>query len=241
MEQHRNERKTLDRALSRAGSCSRTQASEWIRAGRVRVAGVVVLDPGRWVDPARDDIRLDGRPLRARTRIYLALHKPVGYLTSRGDPSGRRTVYDLVGDERAWVAPVGRLDRDTSGLLFLTNDTLWAERITGPEHEVAKTYRAQVAPRIEEAALERLRAGLLLDDGPTRPAEARKLRDAGPTSIVELTITEGRNRQVRRMFRALGHRVRALKRVAIGGVELGELASGRVRPLTPAEVRRFRG
>lgn len=230
-------KKTLDRALSRAGLCSRAVARQWILAGRVRVNGAPALDPERWVDPRRDALSVDGRPVQERERVYLALHKPVGVLTSRTDPGGRRTVYDLLGDVDEWVAPVGRLDRDTSGLLLFTNDSDWAERIAGPDHRVAKTYRAKVAPRLAEEALGRLRQGLVLDDGPTRPALVTKVRDAGGTTIVELTITEGRNRQVRRMLRAVGSRVRDLKRIAIGPVLLGDLPSGRVRALTREELR----
>src|SRR5687767_11503480 len=120
-------RKTLDRALSRAGLCSRTVARGWIEAGRVRVNGAAVRDPEVWIDPARDELSVDGRRVGAKARVYLAMNKPKGVLTSHGDPRERRTVYDLLGELEAWVAPVGRLDRDTSGLLFLTNDSDWAE------------------------------------------------------------------------------------------------------------------
>lgn len=230
------QRKTLDRALSRAGICSRTVARQWIVGGRVRVNGALVLDPERWVHPDRDRLSVDGRRVEEQARVYLALNKPKGYLTSHGDPSERRTVYDLITDLDPWVVPVGRLDRDTSGLLLLTNDTEWAERIASPEQHVSKTYRAQVSPRIEEADLERLRAGVELEDGPTRPARVARLRDAGGTSILELTISEGRNRQVRRMLREVGAKVRSLKRVAIGDLELGDLASGAWRHLVAGEV-----
>lgn len=230
------ERRTLDRLLSRLGLCSRTVAAELVRAGRVRVAGRVVRAPETWVEDDGRDVTLDGRAVRAARGMYLALHKPKGFLTSFGDPEGRRTVYDLLADLDSWVSPVGRLDRDTTGLLLMTNDTGFAAHVTGPEHAVPKTYRAAVAPRIEDAALEPLRAGLVLDDGPTRPATVTLVGHRGPTTVVELTITEGRNRQVRRMFRALGHRVRELRRTAIGPVTLDGLSSGTWRPLDAAEV-----
>ena len=229
--------KTLDRVLSRAGICSRTVAREWIRAGRVSVGGAPVIDPERWIDARRDEVTLDGRRVAGKSRVYLALNKPKGVLTSHGDPRGRRTVYAFLGQIEEWVVPVGRLDRDTSGLLLLTNDTDWAERVAAPGHHVPKTYRAQVAPRLDEAALERLRRGVELEDGPTRPAIVTRIRDAGATSIVEITISEGRNRQVRRMLREVGGKVRELKRVAIGALELGSLPSSKWRRLAAAEVR----
>ncbi len=232
-------KKTLDRALSRAGVCSRNDARAWIAAGRVRINGAPAVDPDQWVDIKRDTLSVDGRQIDAKARVYLALNKPKGVLTSHGDPSGRRTVYDLLGGLEPWVVPVGRLDRDTSGLLLLTNDTDWAEHIASPERHVAKTYRAQVAPRLDEDALERLRTGVELDDGPTRPAKVVRVRDAGATTILELTISEGRNRQVRRMLREVGGKVRELKRISIGALELGDLVSGKWRRLTADEVRQF--
>jgi 23S rRNA pseudouridine2605 synthase len=206
-----------------------------VRAGRVRVEGRVVRDPEAWVEADARAVTLDGRPLRAARPLYLVLHKPRGYLTSFGDPRGRRTVYALLQEVPSWVAPVGRLDRDTTGVLLLTNDTGFAEGVTSPAHGIEKRYRAAVAPRLEEAALEPLRRGLELDDGPTLPAEAALVGHRGPTSVVDLVLREGRNRQVRRMFRALGRRVRELKRVAIGPVNLEGLPSARWRALTDQE------
>jgi len=230
-------RRTLDRLLSRSGACSRTVAAQLVREGRVRVNGRVVRAVETWVDPELDAVAIDGRPLRSARPLYLCLNKPKGFLTSFGDPRGRRTVYDLLADVPAWVFPVGRLDRDTSGLLLLTNDSDFAERVTSPAFGVPKLYRAVIAPRIEAAGLAPLAAGLVLDDGPTLPAPARLVAHRGPTSVVDIELCEGRNRQVRRMFRALGHRVRELRRLAIGPVELGELASGATRALSVAERR----
>ncbi|NUP95515.1 MAG: rRNA pseudouridine synthase [Planctomycetaceae bacterium] len=233
----RPERKTLDRALSRAGVMSRTQAEQAIREGRVRVNGLRERDPQFWVDLTRDDVRLDEQPLERWKLLYFALNKPVGLVTTREDERGRATVYTLLADVKAWVAPVGRLDKDTSGLLLFTNDTDLAERITNPQSKLEKTYECLAAGALEDDTLERLRRGVELDDGPTRPARVRRLEDTPTGTRIELTITEGRNRQVRRMLEAVGSRVLALHRVAIGPIRLGELAQGAHRPLTAREVR----
>ena len=230
-------RRELARVLSKAGLCSRTVAAEWIRAGRVRVDGALVRDPTARVAPGRSSVMLDGRRISAAQRTYWALHKPRGYVTTRQDPAGRATVYDLLEDLGEWVVPVGRLDRDTSGLLLLTNDTQFAELLTNPDSHVEKTYRVTVKPRLAEAALERLRSGVVLKDGPTRPAIVKKIGDRGPCTVLEITITEGRNRQVRRMIVEVGGKVLKLARISIGAVGLGDLAAGKVRRLSPAEVR----
>jgi len=232
-----SERRTLERLLSRLGLCSRSTALRLIQQGRVSVDGRVERSLERWVDPVRERVTLDGRALRAAERLTLCLNKPRGVLTSFGDPEGRRTVYDLLADLPVWVFPVGRLDRDTSGLLLLTNDSDFAEGITNPVHGIPKRYRAVVSPAVGEPELEALRRGLLLTDGPTLPARAALVGRRGPNSVVELEIVEGRNRQVRRMFRALGRSVRELRREGVGPVLLGELPSGRTRPLSAEERR----
>jgi pseudouridine synthase len=231
------ERRTLDRLLSRSGAMSRKQAELAIRAGRVRVNGVREHDPATWVDLAQDRVQLDDRPLAEWTPIHLAVHKPVGLVTTRSDEHGRATVYELVADVRAWIAPVGRLDRDTSGLLLFTNDTDWAEAITNPTSHVTKTYVCTAAGRIDDVQLERLRRGVELEDGLTRPARVELVARDDRRTELKLAISEGRNRQVRRMLEALGSRVLALHRTAIGAVELGELRPGQHRPLTAREVR----
>lgn len=233
-------RRTLERLLSRAGLCSRGEAARWIVAGRVCVNGRAVRTPEVWVDPERDVVTLDGRALRGARPLHLLLNKPKGFLTSLGDPRARRTVYDLLADVPAWVFPVGRLDRDTSGLLLFTNDTELGERVTNPRFGLAKRYRVTTKARVGEAELAALRQGVVLDDGPTRPARAELVGHRGPTSVIELTIEEGRKRQVRRMFLALGRPVRELRRVGIGPLELGRLASGCWRRLTPAELAALR-
>ncbi len=233
-------RRTLDRLLSNLGLCSRGVARALVLEGRVRVNGRPARDAEAWVDPASDEVLVDGRPVRAARALHVLLHKPKGYLTSLGDPRGRRTVYDLLRDVPAWVFPVGRLDKDTSGLLLLTNDTTLGERVTSPLSKLPKRYRATTRRRVGEEELERLRRGVLLDDGPTRPARAALLGQRGAGSLVELEIVEGRNRQVRRMFLAVGSPLRELRRVAIGPLALGTLASGRWRALRPAELRALR-
>ena len=229
--------KTLERVLSKAGAGSRTESRRWIAEGRVKVNGKVERNPDQWVDLERDQVSFDDRPLQKAQSTYLLLHKPTGYITTYRDPHGRPTIYDLLPDRDRYLFPVGRLDLDTSGLLILTNDTAFAERLTNPNYHVPKTYRVKASERLTEADLDQLRHGIELKDGPTRPATVTHLRDPGGKTVFEITITEGRNRQVRRMVEALGAKVVTLTRVAIGAIELGDLASGTTRPLSDEEVQ----
>jgi len=233
--------KTLDRVLSKAGAGSRVDAARWVRAGRVTVNRRVVHDPDRWVDMDRDRVQLDGKPLRARERVYLLLYKPAGYLTTYRDPQGRPTVYELIADVGTFVSPVGRLDLDTSGLLVMTNDNQFAERLTNPEFHVPKTYLVKASTRLSEDQLQQLRDGLVLSDGRTRPAAVTRVRDSGTYTHFEITLTEGRNRQVRRMVEALGATVLKLVRVKVGSVRIGSLPIGQWRLLTETEVRGLQG
>jgi len=233
---------SLARALSKFGVCSRREAARWIAAGRVRVGGVVERSPERWLDPRRDRVAVDGREVGDDVeRIVVAFHKPVGLVTTRVDPAGRPTVYDALGDLGRWVFPVGRLDRDSAGLLVLTNDHRLGHRLSDPEHHVPKAYHVRVSGVPDPAALRALREGVpLAGGGPTRPARVRLLGAARDgTSWLEVVITEGRNRQVRRMCAAVGHEVRALVRVRVGGLGLGELRPGEWRRLEPDEVARL--
>ena len=232
--------KTLERVLSKAGAGSRVDARKWIRAGRVSVNGHVVRDPDHWVDMKRDRVRLDGKPLRPRERVYVLLYKPTGYLTTYRDPQKRPTVYDLIVDIGTFVSPVGRLDLDTSGLLLMTNDNQLAECVTNPESHVPKTYLVKASMRLSDEQLQQLRFGLELADGPTRPARVRRVRDSEKYTHLEITLTEGRNRQVRRMIEALGAKVLKLVRVKIGPITIGTLPIGKWRFLTDAEVRTLR-
>jgi 23S rRNA pseudouridine2605 synthase len=232
-------RVSLARALSKFGVCSRAEAARWVLAGRVAVNGHVVLFPERRLDPRADRVTVDGRRVSDTSdRLVLALHKPAGYITSRTDPGGRPTVYELLGDVARWVFPVGRLDRDSAGLLVMTNDHRLGERLTSPESHVPKTYHARVAGVPGAEALRTLRSGVSLDDGQsTRPARVRLLgtpKEGG--TWLEIVLTEGKNRQVRRMCAAIGHDVLDLVRVGIGGLGLGELPAGRWRALEADEV-----
>jgi pseudouridine synthase len=229
--------KTLERVLSKAGVGSRVEARSWIHAGRVKVNGKPTRNPDQWVDMARDKVRLDGKPLVARDRLYVLLYKPTGYLTTYKDPQGRPTVYDLIAGVGTFLSTVGRLDLDTSGLLLLTNDNQFAERVTNPASHVPKTYLVKASVLLTDAQLQRLRDGIELTDGPTRPAAVKRVRDSGKYTHFEITLTEGRNRQVRRMVEALDAHVLKLVRVRIGPLAIGKLPIGKWRLLTPAEVQ----
>ena len=230
-------KRTLDRLLSKSGVASRTDAARVIRDGRVRVNGRIVRDPEAWADPAADSVTLDGRPLRAPRRAYIVLNKPRGVVTTARDPQGRRTVFDVLPERQGHLFAVGRLDLDTSGLLLLTNDAAFAERLTNPDGGVPKTYLVKASTLLTDEQLDALRHGVELDDGPTREAEAVRLRDVSGRSVIELTIREGRNRQVRRMLQAVGSKVLKLVRVRIGPLSLDGLPPGGRRELDPREVR----
>ena len=223
----------LNAFLARAGVASRRGADELIKAGRVTVNG----DAGQlntFVE-SRDRVELDGRRVELQPLTYVLLNKPAGTVTTARDPQGRRTVVDLV-DHTARVVPVGRLDVDTTGALLLTNDGELAHRLAHPRYEVEKVYEARVEDDPTEEALERLRAGIDLDDGPTAPAEARLLRPG----TVELSIHEGRKHQVKRMLAAVGHPVTRLHRSRYAGLTLEGLEPGAWRELEPSEVMRLR-
>jgi pseudouridine synthase len=232
--------KTLERVLSKAGVGSRVEARSWIHAGRVKVNGRLIRNPDHWVDMERDRVQFDGKPLAPRERLYLLLYKPTGYLTTYKDPQGRATVYDLIADVGTFLSPVGRLDLDTSGLLLMTNDNQFAERVTNPQSHVPKTYLVKASILLSDTQLDRLRDGVELDDGPTRPAVVNRVRDSAKYTHFEITLTEGRNRQVRRMVEALGARVLKLVRVRVGGIGIGKLPIGKWRLLTPSEVASLR-
>jgi pseudouridine synthase len=232
--------KTLERVISKAGLGSRVDARRWVEDGRVAVNGVAVRDPDRWIDLERDRVSIDERPLEAAERVYLLLYKPAGYLTTYTDPQGRPTVYDLIADAGTFLSPVGRLDLDTSGLLLMTNDNQFAERVTNPSSHVPKTYLVKASMPLTDAQLQQLRAGITLADGPTRPTVVTRVRDSATHTHFEITLTEGRNRQVRRMVEALNATVLKLVRVRIGTLAIGTLPIGRWRLLTRAEVAAVR-
>jgi 23S rRNA pseudouridine2605 synthase len=223
----------LAKYLAHAGVASRRAAEQLIADGRVTVGGTVVRDPARDVDGA-SGVTFDGEAVRGEEpRVVYALHKPAGVVSTAHDTHGRPTVTDLVPAERR-LYPVGRLDADSTGLILLTNDGELANRLTHPRFEVPKTYRATLGGGpISERAVRGLRLGVTLDDGPTAPARVRRL-DA---HTLELTIHEGRKRQVRRMCEAVGHPVRSLVRIRFGPLELGDLGAGRARRLTAYELQ----
>ena len=235
----------LQKLLSAAGVASRRAAERLIADGRVTVNGRTVRGAGARADPAGDDVRVDGRRVaRQVRRRYVVLHKPRGYVTTRSDPHGRRTVLDLIPGVREYVYPVGRLDYDSEGLLLLTNDGALAALLTHPRHGVARVYEATVRGVPTGARLRRLAFGVEIDGRPTAPAEVRMLRRGAAgrndQALVRIVIREGRNRQVRRMFDAIGHPVRRLRRTRLGPIDLRGLRPGAARELTPAEVGALR-
>jgi 23S rRNA pseudouridine2605 synthase len=229
----------LAKYLAHAGVASRRAAEVLIVAGRVHVDGELVRDPARAV-AAHNRIEVDGRTLHGpEPRVVYAVHKPVGVVSTARDTHGRPTVVELIPDERRRLYPVGRLDADSSGLLLLTNDGALAQRLTHPRYEVPRTYLVRLAGGpIGERALRALRAGVPLEDGPTGPAGVRRVGTSGEQ--LEITVHEGRNRQVRRMCESVGHPVLELRRVAFGPLLLGAMAPGAHRRLGESELRRLR-
>lgn len=226
----------IQKVLARAGIGSRRRVEELVAAGRVRVNGARARLGAR-VDPYKDVVEVDGSrvPLEPGLVHYLA-NKPVGMVSTADDPEGRPTVVDLV-DPSVRVWPVGRLDVDTEGAIVLTNDGELTHRLTHPSFGVPKTYLAEVRGGVRHGSVVRLARGIELDDGPTAPADVAIVDRLGPTTLVEITLREGRNRQVRRMFDAVGHPVVRLARTAIGPLGLGRLKPGSLRRLSPEEVR----
>jgi 23S rRNA pseudouridine2605 synthase len=251
---------TLDRVVSRMGLASRTAAREAIRAGRLKVNGRVVRDPEIWVQPAQDAIHFDGRRLKAAHRVYLLFYKPRGVITSHGDPQGRPTVYDCLArpgtrisaersglkgrnlpSDRAemgrWVFPVGRLDKDTSGLLLLTNDTEFADFVTNPESRVPKTYLVKASGLMSDEVVAQLSRGVKMKRGDrSAPLRVRRLEDRGKYTWLEVVLTGGKNREVRRLVEAVGFKVLKLVRTGIGALTLAGLNVGQWRELTRAEL-----
>ena len=233
----------LQKILSRAGVASRRLAEELISQGRVQVNARTVTELGTKADPGVDEIKVDGRRIQAQKRKrYILLNKPRGYITSRSDPQQRPTVMDLLHGVKEYVYPVGRLDYDSEGLLLLTNDGELAARLTHPRHEVDKVYQARVRGVPDDHALDRLEKGVTIDGRRTARARARIVdphKQSGDQTTVELAIHEGRQRQVRKMFDAIGHPVIRLRRVRIGPIEDPEIPQGHWRELTPKEIGRL--
>ncbi|WP_139489666.1 pseudouridine synthase [Brevibacillus dissolubilis] len=232
----------LQKVLAHAGVASRRACEELILGGRVQVNGQTVKELGTKVDPTQDNITVDGKPIAEEKHVYILLNKPTGVITSASDPQGRRTVVELVKDIKERVYPVGRLDFDTSGLLIMTNDGELANQLAHPSYEIDKVYRAWVKGNPSKEKVEKLATGIMLDDGMTSPGKARIL-DSDPSrnrTLIELTIHEGRNRQVRRMCQAIGHPVIHLERIRVGFLNLEGIKPGKYRHLTAAEVTRLK-
>lgn len=228
----------LQKALSQAGVASRRLAEQMIEDGRVEVNDELVTEQGRRVDPARDRIRVDGRRIPPpRTHQYLVFNKPTGVVSTMADPTGRPTITDYLGDHAGeGLFHVGRLDTDTEGLLLVTNDGEFAQRVAHPRYELTKMYVAEVEGFVENKTVKRLRRGIELDDGPVHPDEVTLGGRIDGRSMVTVVLHEGRNRIVRRLFDAVGHPVKRLTRVQIGDVRVGQLRVGSLRELTREEL-----
>ncbi|MFZ0639100.1 MAG: pseudouridine synthase [Candidatus Acidiferrales bacterium] len=226
----------LARALSKLGYCSRSQAGELIRAGRVRLNGIERRNPETPVHVGRDRVEVDGKITGAAHKIYLMLNKPRGVITTASDEKARKTVYENLPDDLPWVAPVGRLDKASEGLLLLTNDSEWAARITAPETHVDKTYHVQINTVADEALIERVKKGVRSESGELlRVRHAEVLRHGEKNTWLVIVLDEGKNRQIRRMLEHMGIEVLRLVRVAIGPLLLGDLRKGAYRALSLQE------
>jgi 23S rRNA pseudouridine2605 synthase len=235
-----DERIRLQKFLSRAGVASRREAESLMAQGRVRVNGVTAVTPGTKVDPGEDRVELDGRPVRWDPVRWIALNKPRGTVTTRKDPGGRATVYGLLPRDARRLRYVGRLDRDTEGLLLFTNDGDAMHALLHPSSEVPREYRALVHGVPGREALSSLSRGVELEDGPARAEEVRLVKQVRDGALLTLVLREGRKREVRRLLEAVGHPTRRLRRIRFGPLELGELEPGSWRDLTPGEVRALR-
>ena len=231
----------LQKYLAEAGVSSRRAGEQFILDGRVSVNGEVIRTLGTKVDPIHDHVTVDGRPVRARRKLYIALHKPRGCVCSRKDEFDRPTIYALLPREWTNLYSVGRLDYDTEGLLFLTNDGEFALRLTHPRYRVFKTYRAVVDGRVESDSLEQFKRGVFHQNEKLKAERVRLISSNASRSVVELELAEGKNREVRRLFESQGKTVTRLQRMQIGRIKLGELKAGRWRALTEPEINSLLG
>lgn len=233
----------LQKFLARTGIASRRGAEKLITDGKIRVNGVVVTELGTKVDPVKDKVSYNGKMLKVEAKkVYYMLDKPKGYISSVKDEKGRKTVVDILSDVEERIFPIGRLDYNTEGLLLLTNDGEFMNKLLHPKYEIGKTYVARIDGIINMEDLDKLANGVKLEDGKTAPADVYldSINKTLKESRVEITIYEGKNRQVRRMFKALGYEVKALKRIAFAGLTLSKLKRGEYRKLTETELLRLR-
>lgn len=229
----------LQKYLSRAGVSSRREGERLIAEGRVSIDGEIVTELGVRVVPGAQQVRVDGEPVEPRSLRWIALYKPVGYLSTRQDERGRQTLYDLLPERHHDLSYVGRLDLLSEGLLILTNEGELIHRLQHPRYEIARRYQVEVEGRVAAEEADRLEEGVELEDGLARAEDVQVVDGAGRTSI-RLTLREGRNREVRRMLAAIDHRIERLVRISYGPIELGELEPGSWRELTAAELRALR-
>jgi 23S rRNA pseudouridine2605 synthase len=229
----------IQKILARAGICSRRKAEEYVAAGRVTVDGQVITRPGVKVDPEHAAILVDGKPIRQEEKVYILLNKPPGYVTTMDDPQGRPIVMDLLPSITHRIFPVGRLDLDSEGALILTNDGALANKLLHPRYEINKTYEATIQGFPQPSALKKLEQGVLLDGKKTWPAALKILRRKKGTTTIEVIIHEGKKRQVRKMFQAVGHHVLRLKRTAYGRLKLGPLEQGTYRFLGENDIKKL--
>ena len=230
----------LHHFLASAGVASRRNCETYVRDGRVTVDGQEVRDVASTVDPAAQRVCLDGERVRPQPKRYYLLNKPVGYICTSHDPQGRPRALDLVPDHNVRLFTVGRLDENSAGLLIVTNDGDLANRLAHPRHEVTRVYRVQVAGIPDRRTLEALRHGLRFSDGRFRMRKVRRIKSQGRSAFLELELTEGRNREIRRMLARVGHKVLNLERIAFGTIRLGRLRRGNSRPLTRGEIQSLR-
>ncbi len=229
----------LQKTLAKAGIASRRKAEELIKQGRITVNNQVVIEMGTKVDPERDLISFDGQPVSLEDKIYLLLHKPVGYLCTLNDPQKRPIISDLIPKVTKRVFPVGRLDFDSEGALIITNDGELSQLLQHPKYEVNKTYQATVTGKPDNRNLQRLRKGIMIDGQKTYPAQVRVLQRRPDTTTLEVIIHEGKKRQVRKMFAAIGCPVQRLVRTAYGNLRLGDLPAGKYRKLTQKDIKKL--
>lgn len=231
----------LQKYMAHCGVASRRKSEEFIKEGRVVVNGEIIDYMGKTIDPDRDVVKVDGKKIRTENiKKYVLLYKPEGYVCTAADEKDRKTVLELVKDVKERIYPVGRLDYNTSGLLLMTNDGEMAYKLTHPKHEVKKTYIAKVRGHISDEKLDKLRNGVLIDGHKTSPAVVRRVKENKGTSVIEISIHEGKNRQVRKMFDAIRHSVVKLQRVSIGKIKLDHLEKGKWRLLTSKEIEYLR-